>query len=345
MHRAFKSVLTVLGVVLLLGLATPSMTLARLRSNADDQKKQKSSKKEEDDKPSRNQRIFLKIKAESQEWYKTDPEFRAEVDDAYRNLQRDHSEYAFYMNTHDQNDSQTTYAGDKLKIRDTLYDNPLVQDYVNRLGHSLVPAGSTHLYAFKVTMDPIPEARSLSTGTVYVSTGLISAADSEAQLAYVLGHEIAHVEKQHWLEDVMIERGRDRYNQKQEQKRNIIGGIGSLAAGPIARLAGAGAINALLTSELVQMGLPTLLKLAVPNAVFTWDKEQEDEADKLAVQYMLTRNYDPREVPRFYANLKLASTRDQRSSLGFMATASRVSERIQSINDQLGGLPAAQLTN
>jgi hypothetical protein len=350
MKKGSKSILTTLVVVLV--MSSPLGQLTALSRGWDagegqDSKKQKSPAKGKDDaeKLTHSERAFLKLKQESKDHYQKDPEFRDEVDEAYRHLERDHSEFAYYINTRDRNDTQVTFSGDRLKVRDTLYDNPLAQDYVNRLGHSLTPAGSSHLYAFKITMDPIPEARSLSTGTVYCSTGLISAADNEAQLAYVLAHEIAHIEREHWLEDVQIERWRQHHNEKQEEKRAIANGLGAFLAGPVARLAGAGPLNALLATELVQMGLPTLLKIAVPDAVFTWDKEQEDEADKLAIQYMLNRNYDPREAPKFYANLNVRQARDSRARLGFMARAARISERAQAINAELGGLPAFQLSS
>ena len=251
-----------------------------------------------------------------------DPEFREEVLSKYREKQRQHSEYAYYINTRDAADEQIMYTGDKLKVKDTLYDNPMVQDYVNRVGHSIVPKDSKHLYAFKVTLNPIPEARSLSTGTVYVSSGLISIADNEAQLAYLLAHEVAHVEKEHWYEDVLVGEGLERYNEKQEKKRNLIGGIASLATAPVARLMGADPLNAWLASIYVDNGLPTILKLAIPNAVFSWEKQQEDEADHLALKYMLERNYDPREVPKFYANFQQVTQMDKRVELGFVGNAS-----------------------
>jgi len=70
-----------------------------------------------------------------------------------------------------------------------------------------------------------------------------------------------------------------------------------------------------------------MLKLAVPNAVVSWDRQQEDQADEAALRYMLDRKYDPREVPKFYAKLKGLSQRDKRAGLGFIASAARLAER------------------
>src|SRR6185369_4293205 len=73
--------------------------------------------------------------------------------------------------------------------------------------------------------------------------------------------------------------------------------------------------------------MPTIFKLAMPNTVVSWDRQQEDQADESALRYMLDRKYDPREVPKFYAKLKALSQRDKRAGLGFIASAARVAER------------------
>ena len=83
--------------------------------------------------------------------------------------------------------------------RTGLYDNKLVADYINRVGQRLVAADSERLFAFR--LDGTTRYRShetLSTGTIYISTGLVSLLDNEAQLAYVLAHEMAHVQLDHW---------------------------------------------------------------------------------------------------------------------------------------------------
>jgi len=56
-----------------------------------------------------------------------DADFRDEVEEAYVQKKREHSEYAFSINTRRASDKLVTDENDKLKIRETLYDNPLVQ--------------------------------------------------------------------------------------------------------------------------------------------------------------------------------------------------------------------------
>lgn len=328
---------SVIAIALLTPMFCPLLVNARaktstVRSQAEQEKKnqEKSEKPAKDEKNnlSKQERQWLEVYRFSKQRYETNPEFRSEVDEAFRRMQREHSEYAFAINTRDPKLDHIKLDGDKVNISLTLYDNPLAQDYVNRVGQSLVPAGSDKLYAFKIMLNPVPEARSLSTGTIYVSTGLLAAIDNEAQLAYVLGHEIAHVEKEHWRDDVLVAEGVEAWNEKQQQKKERIGlatkiGLGIATMG----FSNAANIDALGASLFANAAMPTILKLAVPNAVVSWDRQQEDQADESALRYMLDRKYDPREVPKFYAKLKALSQRDKRAGVGFIANAARVAER------------------
>jgi len=323
-----------------LPLAAVGAPAAQKEEKKKDDKKDDKKDEKKDDRPklSKQERKYQEIKRFSNELFGKDQDFKNEVEDAYRRKQREHAEYAFDINTRNSLDQQISRDGDKLKIYDALYDNPLAQDYVNRLGQSLVPAGSTKLYAFKITLNPIPEAKSLSTGTVYVSTGLLSQIDNEAQLAYILGHEVGHIEKEHWFEDVLVGQGIEPYNEKQAKKRAIWGAVIGAAAAGVGGLAGGS--DAAMNSAVMAVSLaPSLLKFVIPNAVSSWDRMQEDEADQLGLKYMLNRNYDPREVPKFYASMQRTTKRDPRVGLGFMADAERVVERMAAVSAFLNGNP------
>lgn len=289
----------------------------------------------------KQEREYQKIATFARDKYEKDMNFRAEVDEAYKQLQRQHSEYAFDINMRDSDDSKALQrTEDRVKILDTLYDNPLVQDYVNRVGQSVVPPTTARLYAFKVSLNPVPEARSLSTGTVYISSGLLSMVDNEAQLAYILGHEVTHVEKEHWQEDALVAQGVEAYNEKQAQKRNMLGGIitaGSLVTGMAG--GGRGLTNLIAVAGLI--GAPTIAKLAAPNTTIAWEKRQEDEADENALRLMLNRSYDAREVPKFYARMQQLSKRDRRVELGFMGNLQRLNERVQLMDTTVNALVLA----
>jgi len=311
-----------------------------------------SQEKNEQVRPPKAVRRFIEIKSFLAKEMEKDPAFRAGVEEVYRQKLREHSEYAAMVNGQS---ASASALQDKQRF-DLLYDNPIVQGYVNRLGQSLTPQGSSRLYAFKVTLNPIPEARSLSTGTIYISSGLLALVDNEAQLAYVLAHEIAHVEREHWREDVLIEAGMRRYQQHKNRTRRIFSRTLGLLVGPALRqpamlpLAGArtdalfnslggamglDALSGALSSPYIEQGLPTLLKLFTPRAVVSWDRAQEDEADQLALQYILDRSYDPREAVKFYAKLQGASQSDARVGLGFVADVTRVVERAERLRTQI----------
>jgi predicted Zn-dependent protease len=304
-------------------LLSPMATVHAQQENKDQNKKPKDEKAN----LSKQERKWLEVYRFSKQRYETNPDFRLEVDEAYRRMQREHSEYAFSINRQDAKGKLV--KEDKYKVDGTtLYENPLAQDYVNRVGQSMVPVGSDKLYAFKIMLNPVPEARSLSTGTIYVSTGLLASIDNEAQLAYVLGHEIAHVEKEHWRDDVLVAEGVEDWNEKNRQQKERLGLITKVGLNIATMgMANAGNFTGFASTMFVDAAMPTIFKLAMPDTVVGWDRQQEDQADEAALRYMLDRKYDPREVPKFYAKLKALSQRDKRAGLGFIASAARLSER------------------
>jgi peptidase M48-like protein len=334
-------------VPLTLPLSTAAFTKGAARPGLryqDKQKEEKKDKKEEpkkEEKPklSKDEKEYQKIKKYSTDLYLKDPDFRDSVEDAYLKKQREHSEYAYYINTRPPDMQQVTRDGDKLTVEYSLYNNPMAQDYVNRVGQLLVPAGSTRLYTFRILLNPIPESRALSTGTVYVSSGMLSLIDNEAQLSYVLGHEIAHVEREHWKDDVLVAQGIDSYNEKQAKKRALIGAVVSVAAGALVGAAGGSALN---TFYLASTITPTVTKLWLPNAIASWDRLQEDEADQLGLKYMLDRNYDVREVPKFFATLSKTAAMDPRVRLGFIADKDRLHEREEQVKSLIGSSDVSQ---
>ncbi len=332
-HSHRSQIASLITFALLLPLLLPSLAAARGKTSTHsqqetkDQNKKDKSAKDEKNTLSKQERKWLEVFKFSKQRYETNPDFRLEVDEAFRRMQREHSEYAFSINAQDAKGEMVKKDKYKVVGDTTLYKNPLAQDYVNRVGQSMVPAGSDKLYAFKIMLNPVPEARSLSTGTIYVSTGLVASIDNEAQLAYVLGHEIAHVEKEHWKDDVLVAEGLEDWNEKNRQQKEKI----SLATKIGLGIATAGLANNNLTAagvtNLLDAAMPTILKLSMPDTVVGWDRKQEDEADEAALRYMLDRKYDPREVPKFYAKLKGLSQRDKRAGLGFIASATRLAER------------------
>ncbi len=272
------------------------------------------------------------------------PAVQDEIQKDWDELRRQQLQSAYAINqtaswgiTDDPMDHHGTERG-----ADRLYSNPMMQAYLNNIGQRLVPKDSPNLYTFRVLLDPMPKAEALSTGTIYISTGLISLLDSEAQLSYVLAHEIAHVEQNHAfkrIHDSVVEQ--ELYKEK-EARAATIKGIATVAGGLSGGLLGGvlhGGSGALLGGLLGGAGGYIVGDiLAGPHMHLTeWNTVEEDEADELGAKYMVTQGYDVREVPRLYASLDRMVGKDSRLGLGFMGSPRRVKERSAHIQQLLNG--------
>lgn len=82
-----------------------------------------------------------------------------------------------------------------------LYEDPVINQYVNQVGQRLA-ARSDRTYKFQVVKDKSINAFATTGGYVYVTTGLLKAADNEAQLASVISHEMGHIESRHLIEQM-----------------------------------------------------------------------------------------------------------------------------------------------
>jgi hypothetical protein len=212
-----------------------------------------------------------------------------------------------------------------------LYNNPILLRYVNSLGQKIVPQGSPNLYSFRLLLDPVPRAEALSTGTIYISTGLVAMLDSEAQLAYVLGHEIAHVERRHTYNTIKNEILEEEFDKQKEadvgKKKAIFGAVsaigGAAAGGAIGGLSGALIGGGLGAAGGLAGGLLFRNKFQPTE----WSTVYEDEADEAGLKFMLEQNYDAREIPRMYARLDNLVGRDSRVGLGFIGKPERTRER------------------
>lgn len=270
----------------------------------------------------------------AEDLYASDPDFRDHIDDAYLDLQRQHASEAYQMNISRVKELLVTEnEGQALSLRRALYDNPRVQEYVNRLGQQIVPEDSEKLYSFKVTVNPIPEAHTLSTGTVLVSTGMLSLLDNEAQLAYVLAHELAHVYKDHWRLKMMLPIAELEYNRRQEEKRLLWASIFSLAGAGVGGVAN-GAKGAAL-GAVIGAGTGYAVGSYYSSKIgLDWSVTQENEADDFALRATLGKSFDIQEVPRLYTTMAQIARVDNRAQLGFLGSRKRIRER----NDYARGL-------
>ncbi|MGQ9918486.1 MAG: M48 family metalloprotease [Bryobacteraceae bacterium] len=280
----------------------------------------------------RQERLYEKLKQFALKLYDTDIDFREAVDRDYENVMRQHSDMAFETNI-SRKSVTIAVQEDRFRRHFHLYDNLAVQHYVNGLGQRLAPADSERLFVVRLTPSPIPNANTLATGTIYLSTGLVAALESEAQLAYVIAHEMAHVLKDHWRLKSMMRLAEAEYNAKQATKSMwlsaIVGGIGA-GIGAASSRSGTGAATGAAIGALAGYIAGSIMN---PLSMVDFDKVQEDEADREAFQILLKNNYDVGEIPRLYLALQNMTTLDSRASLGFIGNRKRIRERLDNCKD------------
>jgi predicted Zn-dependent protease len=167
--------------------------------------------------------------------------------------------------------------------------DPMVQEYVNRLAQNLGRNSDLTIpLTVKVLDDPSINAFALPGGFLYVNSGLLLAADEEAQVAGVISHEIAHVAARHWA--------------SQQTKSTLL----QLAMIPL-----------IFTpmSYPVYMGAMQGLQIGIPLAFLKFSRGAEAEADLLGIQYMYKAGYDPTAYVTFFSRI----IEKERSSPGSMA--------------------------
>lgn len=167
--------------------------------------------------------------------------------------------------------------GNRIEGRMKLFPVDEVQQYVTNLGRRLLPPQNDVTaraleFRFYVVEDPSINAASLPDGTILINTGLLGAVENEAQLAFVMSHEIAHVLQAHYWREVTETRS----------KRVLI---------TIAAIAGSGFVGD-VSLFLGQMGLA-----AVVNG---YSRRIENQADRVAMQNLIDLGYDPRTAIGFF---------------------------------------------
>src|SRR6266508_844106 len=91
----------------------------------------------------------------------------------------------------------------QLQKKSKLYDDPLLDEYLAKIGDKLTPddvreAGGPG-FKFEVLRDPTLNVFAMPNGRVYIHTGLLARLNNEAQLAMIVGHEMTHVTSRHAL--------------------------------------------------------------------------------------------------------------------------------------------------
>ncbi|HEY0510623.1 MAG TPA: M48 family metalloprotease [Thermoanaerobaculia bacterium] len=224
-------------------------------------------------------------------------------------------------------DSRTAATRNKSEADPRLYPNPSLQAYVNRLGQSLIPreASDNIFVSFKILEDPVPYADTLATGTVYLSSGMISLLDNESQLAFLLMHEAGHVVLSHHLNQFIEEEKAE----KRANKIRIVGSvIGALAGGAIG-----GKKDALEGAAIGLAGAE--IAIAVQKHRFL--RETQLESDQFATQVLLQHGFDAREAPALMAKVANIVHRSGAAVELAFGDAGDLPQRSAKVKELLGG--------
>ncbi len=173
-----------------------------------------------------------------------------------------------------------------------VYDDEKVQAYIDRVGEKVVQYTERPEvdYKFFLLDSPIVNAFALPGGYVYLTRGLLSLSNSEAEMAAVLAHETGHITARHSAE---------RYS------RGVATSVGATLLS--AALGSSGA------SEALGMGANLYLK--------SYSRGQEHQADSLGIRYLSRTGYAPSAMTSFLSNLQ-AETNLQAKQAGRSASAS-----------------------
>jgi predicted Zn-dependent protease len=171
-------------------------------------------------------------------------------------------------------------AAQQVRQQAEVVRNPELQDYISRLGQLLArqPQAGDFPYTFTLLNDPNINAFALPGGPTFVFSGLVRAADNEAQLAGVLAHEISHVALRHGTSEA--------------SKANLV----SLPAALAAAIIGRGSLAAEAARTGVALGANALL--------LRYSRDAESQADELGARIMASAGLNPLEMARFFEKLQ-----------------------------------------
>ena len=188
-----------------------------------------------------------------------------------------------------------------------LVNDPVVTEYVNRIGQNLVRNSDAQVpFTIKVIDSDVVNAMALPGGFFYVNSGLILAADEEAEMAGVMAHEIAHVAACHYGREMT--------------RLNLL----QMASIPAIFMGGA-----------LGYGIYEGMGLAVPMTFLRFSRGFEAEADYLGVEYMYRAGYDPSAFVSFFEKIQAMEKKKPGTLSKAFDTHPQTPDRIEKTQDEI----------
>ena len=203
----------------------------------------------------------------------------------------------------------------------TLQSMPEIPDagmksLVNQMGLRIARASERPNlpWEFHTLDDPTVNAFALPGGFIFVTRGLVTHLNSEAELAQVIGHEIGHVTAKHSVSQI-----------SKAQIATIGLGVGSIFSITIASLGG-------------------VLETGLTLAFLKFGRDDEIQADDLGFRYSLNQRYDVREAVDVYEMLQALGSRATGRLPEWQSTHPDPGNRLAQTRQRITAVPAAQLT-
>lgn len=194
-----------------------------------------------------------------------------------------------------------------------MVSDPVVTEYVNRIGQNLVRNSDAKVpFTIKVIDSDVVNAFALPGGFFYVNSGLILAADEEAELAGVMAHEIAHVCARHAM---------------RQMTRSNWANIGTI---PLIFVGGG-----------IGYAVRSAAGIGLPLTFVSFQRGFEAEADYLGLQYMYKTGYDPQAFVAFFEKIEALEKKKPGTLDKAFATHPQTPDRIEASQKEIATiLPA-----
>lgn len=217
----------------------------------------------------------------------------------------------FNLFSRDQDIQLGKEAAAQVERQMTVLKDPVLTEYINRLGQRLAsqPQADHYPYTFKVVLEPSINAFALPGGPMFVHTGLIAAADNEAQLVGVLAHEMSHVALRHGT--------------NQASKANLVQ-LPAMLAGAV--------MGGSLLGQLAQAGIG----LGANSVLLKFSRGAERDADLNGAQMMAAAGYNPLEMAHFFEKLE---SQGGSQAPQFLSDHPNPGNRVKYVEDEIRLMP------